>query len=248
MSAQLRALRDYADKNDQEVVREFVDEAESGRVMTRPEFQKVIEEAKRTEASFNEIFVWKFSRFTRKREHAVVLKSMLRRKGLRVVSITEQAEDNPTGRLLQGIIETVDEFYSENLSRMAAILSTVEDPTGVDYLWESTNLIHTMLQDNLMEGEDLPVWAEATTASDLNGRALELKHKQMASRLIRNRFTPHFPPASGYWAVTGEHILIGVESVKSILRDTEVQDHWVDREANHGGRNVLYHLYRSEIE
>ena len=60
--------------------------------------------------------VWKFSRFTRKREHAVILKSMLRRKGLRVVSITEQAEDNPTGRLLEGIIESVDEFYSENLA------------------------------------------------------------------------------------------------------------------------------------
>ena len=117
VSAQLRALRDYADKNDYQIVREFVDEAESGRVMTRPEFQKMIDEAKRTEAPFKEILVWKFSRFTRKREHAVILKSMLRRKGLRVVSITEQAEDNPTGRLLEGIIETVDEFYSENLGQ-----------------------------------------------------------------------------------------------------------------------------------
>ena len=116
VSAQLRALRDYADKNDYEIVREYVDEAESGRVMNRPEFQKMLDEAKRTEAPFEEILVWKFSRFTRKREHAVVLKSMLRRKGLRVVSITEQAEDNPTGRLLEGIIETVDEFYSENLA------------------------------------------------------------------------------------------------------------------------------------
>ena len=34
-----------------------------------------------------------------------------------MVSITEQAEDNPTGRLLEGIIETVDEFYSENLAQ-----------------------------------------------------------------------------------------------------------------------------------
>ena len=93
-----------------------MDEAESGRVMNRPEFQKMLDEAKRTEAPFEEILVWKFSRFTRKREHAVVLKSMLRRKGLRVVSITEQAEDNPTGRLLEGIIESVDEFYSENLA------------------------------------------------------------------------------------------------------------------------------------
>ena len=117
VSAQLRALRDYADKNDYEVVREYVDEAESGRVMNRPEFQKMLDEAKRTEAPFKEILVWKFSRFTRKREHAVILKSLLRRKGLRVVSITEQAEDNPTGRLLEGIIETVDEFYSENLAQ-----------------------------------------------------------------------------------------------------------------------------------
>ena len=116
VSAQLRALRDYAEKNGYEIVREFVDEAESGRVMNRPEFKKMIDEAKKTEAPFKEILVWKFSRFTRKREHAVVLKSMLRRKGLRVVSITEQAEDNPTGRLLEGIIETVDEFYSENLA------------------------------------------------------------------------------------------------------------------------------------
>ena len=73
--------------------------------------------------------VWKFSRFTRKREHAVVLKSMLRRKGLRVVSITEQAEDNPTGRLLEGIIESVDEFYSENL--IPVIQSTPTLPLGL---------------------------------------------------------------------------------------------------------------------
>ena len=45
------------------------------------------------------------------------LKSMLRRKGIREVSITEQAEDNATGRLLEGIIESVDEYYSENLAQ-----------------------------------------------------------------------------------------------------------------------------------
>ena len=117
VSAQMRALRDYADKNDYKVVREYVDEAESGRVMNRPEFRRMIDEARKTKAPFNEILVWKFSRFTRKREHAVALKSMLRRQGVRVVSITEQAEDNPTGRLLEGIIESVDEFYSENLGQ-----------------------------------------------------------------------------------------------------------------------------------
>ena len=117
VAAQLRALRDYAAKNGYMVFREYVDEAESGRVADRPEFRKMLDEAAKPKAPFKEILVWKFSRFTRKREHAVAFKSMLRRKGIRVVSITEQAEDTATGRLLEGIIESVDEFYSENLAQ-----------------------------------------------------------------------------------------------------------------------------------
>ena len=117
VAAQMRALRDYAEKNGYLVAREYIDEAESGRIADRPEFRKMIDEASRPDAPFQEILVWKFSRFTRKREHAVAFKSMLRRKGVRVVSITEQADDSPTGKLLEGIIESVDEFYSENLAQ-----------------------------------------------------------------------------------------------------------------------------------
>ncbi len=38
-------------------------------------------------------------------------------KGIRVVSITEHADDTPTGKLMEAIIESVDEFYSENLAQ-----------------------------------------------------------------------------------------------------------------------------------
>ena len=117
VSAQLRALKDYAKANGYSVAREYVDEAESGRVANRPQFREMIEEGSKPKAPFDVILVWKFSRFTRKREHAVAFKSQLRRKGIRVVSITEQAEDNATGRLLEGIIESVDEYYSENLAQ-----------------------------------------------------------------------------------------------------------------------------------
>ena len=117
VAAQLRALRDYADKNGYTVAREYVDEAESGRVADRPQFRRMLEEATKPNAPFHEILVWKFSRFTRKREHAVAFKSMLRKKGVRVVSITEHADDSPTGKLMEAIIESVDEFYSENLAQ-----------------------------------------------------------------------------------------------------------------------------------
>ena len=117
VSAQLRALKDYAKANGYSVAREYVDEAESGRVADRPQFREMIGEGSQPNAPFEVILVWKFSRFTRKREHAVAFKSMLRRKGIRVVSITEHADDSPTGKLMEAIIESVDEFYSENLAQ-----------------------------------------------------------------------------------------------------------------------------------
>ena len=50
VAAQLRALRDHARKNDYMVVREYVDEAESGRIADRPQFRKMIDEAAKINA------------------------------------------------------------------------------------------------------------------------------------------------------------------------------------------------------
>ena len=57
MAAQLRALRDYARKNGYLVAREYVDEAESGRIADRPEFRKMIDAASQPNAPFREIFI-----------------------------------------------------------------------------------------------------------------------------------------------------------------------------------------------
>ena len=97
----------------------------------------------------------------------------------------------------------------------------------------------TLLRENLMEGEELPAWAEPTTTSDFNGRAWELKHKQMASRLTRNRYTTSPVPAEGFWSATDTDILIGVASVRDVLRGREVQDHWINRASTYGSGKVL---------
>jgi len=115
ISAQLRALREYAIKNGYIVVREFVDEAESGKTSERPEFREMIAQARRLEKPFNIILVWKYSRFARNREDSILFKAVLRKAGVQVVSITEPLEDTPTGRLLEAMIESLDEFYSANL-------------------------------------------------------------------------------------------------------------------------------------
>lgn len=115
--AQMKALRDYAIRNKWEVVNEFVDEAESARTANRPAFQEMINLTKQKPSPFKVILVWKLSRFARNREDSILYKSALRKRGVQIVSINEQIDETPTGRLLEGLIETIDEFYSANLAQ-----------------------------------------------------------------------------------------------------------------------------------
>ena len=117
ITAQLKALSQYALTNGQTVTGEFVDEARSGRTANRPEFNRMVAQAKSSPPPFEAILVWKMSRFARNREDSVVFKSFLRKRGIQVISINESFDDGPSGRLVEGIIESIDEFYSDNLAQ-----------------------------------------------------------------------------------------------------------------------------------
>ncbi len=115
--AQLKALRKYALERGWDIVVEYVDEAESARTANRPAFKEMIAMAKKKEKPFDTILVWKLSRFARNREDSILYKSLLRKRGISVISINEQVDESPAGHLLEGIIEVIDEFYSINLSQ-----------------------------------------------------------------------------------------------------------------------------------
>ena len=117
ISAQLRALREFAGRNNYPIAREFVDEAESGRTAARPAFKEMIALAKMKQPPFTTILVWKLNRFARSRADSITYKTLLRNKGIDVISINEPVDDTPTGRLLEGVIESIDEFYSDNLGQ-----------------------------------------------------------------------------------------------------------------------------------
>ena len=115
--SQLKSLGEYASRNGHTVVREFVDEAETGRNSDRPAFKEMIALSRLKHTPFEAILVWKLSRFARNREDSIIYKSLLRKHGIQVISINEPIEDSPSGRLLEGIIEVIDEFYSANLAQ-----------------------------------------------------------------------------------------------------------------------------------
>jgi len=118
ISAQKKQLIEYAHRNQMIVVDEFVDEGVSARTAERPQFQRMVSSAKKKPKPFDIILIHKTDRFARNREDAIIYKSLLRRDcEIDVRSITEQFEDSPTGKLLEGMMEVMAEFYSLNLSQ-----------------------------------------------------------------------------------------------------------------------------------
>ena len=217
VAAQLRALRDYAERNGYLVAREYVDEAESGRTANRPQFRRMLDEAAKPEAPFKEILVWKFSRFTRKREHAVAFKAMLRRKGIRVVSITEHADDSPTGKLMEAIIESVDEFYSENLAQ--EVVRGMREAASRGF-WVASRVPYgyrkLMVQDGAKKRPTLePDAATSAVVERIFGMAEAGRGILGITRTLNDEGIAN--PTGRLWSKNGVHIILRNESYTGTL-------------------------------
>ena len=117
--SQLKKIREYAAKEGYIIPDEYVfyDDGISGRnVKKRDDFNKMIATAKEKSHPFETIFVWKFSRFARNQEQAILYKNLLRKNSVSVVSVSEPIPEGHFGTLIERIIEWMDEFYSINLS------------------------------------------------------------------------------------------------------------------------------------
>ena len=132
--SQLETIRAWARSNgylipDQYI---FVDEGISGRsAAKRPRFNDMIALAKEKDRPVEAILLWKFSRFARNQEESIFYKSMLRRNGVEVVSVSEPIIDGPFGSLIERIIEWMDEYYSIRLAGEVKRSMTVNASRGV---------------------------------------------------------------------------------------------------------------------
>lgn len=117
--SQVKKIQEYAKAHGYVVPNEFIfhDDGISGRTTKkRPGFNKMIATAKTEPKPFDAILVWKFSRFARNREDSIVFKSMLKKRGIDVISISEAVGDDKMSILIESLIEAMDEYYSVNLS------------------------------------------------------------------------------------------------------------------------------------
>lgn len=115
IGAQLRATKDFAQRNGYEIVAEYTDKAKSGTNDKRPEFRRMIKDAE--SGNFDYVIVHKLDRFSRDKYDSALYKRKLKQCGVRLISVTEQLDDSPESVILESVIEGMAEYYSKNLAR-----------------------------------------------------------------------------------------------------------------------------------
>lgn len=112
---QVAACRRFAERQDIEIVEVYEDRATTGTNDRRPGFQKMIKDAER--ANWEYVIVYTLDRFARDRYASAVYKRKLKDCGIKVLSAMEQISDDPTGILMESLLEGLAEYYSQELSR-----------------------------------------------------------------------------------------------------------------------------------
>ena len=115
IEGQLKTCYQYAEQNNLTVIDEYIDRAFSGKTDDRPAFQKMIRDSDKH--TFEGVLVYQLDRFARDRYGSAIYKAKLKRNGVRVMSARENIADDASGILVEGVLESMAEYYSAELSQ-----------------------------------------------------------------------------------------------------------------------------------
>jgi site-specific DNA recombinase len=121
IDAQKRAIEAWVHTNGGILSQVYSDEGHSGCTADRPAFKRMRRDARKRK--FDAVIVHKFDRFARNRTDALAIKSLLRHDyGIKIFPVSEPSEDSdgPMGALIEGIMESVADWYSQNLAAETA--------------------------------------------------------------------------------------------------------------------------------
>lgn len=115
IEGQLKVCYEYAESNNYTVVGEYIDRAQSGKFDNRIDFHKMIADSDKH--TFEGVLVYQLDRFARNRYDSAIYKAKLKKNGVRVLSVKENISDDASGILIEGVLESMAEYYSVELAQ-----------------------------------------------------------------------------------------------------------------------------------
>ncbi|UNC91640.1 recombinase family protein [Candidatus Contubernalis alkaliaceticus] len=114
IEAQMKSIKEYADRNNITIIREYKDEAMTGTTDKRPAFQQMIKDS--AGGLFSLALVHKGNRFARNRIESAINKYALKQNGVKVIAVAEDFGDGHHAVLMESVLEGLAEFYSLELA------------------------------------------------------------------------------------------------------------------------------------
>lgn len=109
LAAQCKAIAEFAARHGAAIEQEYVEAGASGTDANRPVFTRLLGDALKPTSEIGTIVVHHTSRFTRDATHARVVKTKLRKAGVRVLFVLQDFADDPMGTLMEGLFECIDQ-------------------------------------------------------------------------------------------------------------------------------------------
>ncbi len=110
---QLRQLREWCKAQGHRLVSEYVEAGATATDDRRPVFQQMIADASLSPPPFEVIVVHSLSRFFRDALEFGLYERKLKRCGVKVISITQQTGDDPSGEMARKLFSLFDEYQSK---------------------------------------------------------------------------------------------------------------------------------------
>lgn len=110
---QERNCREYAKKQDYEIVHVFIEEGESAKTANRTELQKLLRFCSDKKQDIKVVIIYKIDRLSRNTDDYSQLRILLKRYGVEIKSTSEYFENTPAGRFMENIIANVAQFDND---------------------------------------------------------------------------------------------------------------------------------------
>lgn len=219
LPAQLGSLRKHCAERGIAVVHEYVEPGASATDDNRRVFKRMLEDVLAPDSDIDAILVYHTSRFMRNASKARAFKDVLRKQGVRVMSITQEFNDDPMGGFIEGIFELVDQYESDvNGMRTAAAMrqnarhgffNGSQAPFG--FMVEKVSTANGTPKNKLIPCPDeVPTHNEVfrahrrnggakSTARDLNQRGYRYRGKLFSKDLVTKIISEHAAIGTYYW-------------------------------------------------
>ena len=115
IEGQRRDCEAWAKSHGLTITKEYIDRHISGKTDNRFQFQRMIADS--DNHAFDMLICWKTDRLARNRYDSAIYKSRLRKNGVKIVYAAETIVDGPEGIILEGLMESLAEYYSAELSQ-----------------------------------------------------------------------------------------------------------------------------------